>query len=315
LSVKNSYSNIFKLFITKIKLFIIIGIVAVIASVVVSSPFFIPPKYKSEAVIYPSNLGHYSTETFTEQLLQLFQGNDIRDSIISKYDLINHYEIDTSSNSYLYHIHKEYNSNVSIKKTKLESVHIEVIDIDPVIARDIAQELIIQVNNKIRRLQQEHAMEVVVINKNQLDNKKELIDTLEAQIKRYSIEYGLLDYMQQSREVTAGYMNMLLENKKGESMKKAEKLYENLKVEGRYFHDLHHQLNLAREEFNKILISYDAANKDFNKKMTYTKTMVYPEVPDKKSYPIRWIIVASSLFVSILFTYIILLFNNRFKNI
>ena len=136
---------------------------------------------------------------------------------------------------------------------------------------------------------------------------------LEAQIKRYSVKYGLLDYTQQSREVTAGYMNMLLENKKGESMQKAEKLYENLKEEGRYFHDLHHQLNLAREEYNKILINYDAAVKDVNKKITYTNIIVYPEVADKKTYPIRWLIVMLSLFVSVFFTYLIILFNNRLK--
>ena len=115
------------------------------------------------------------------------------------------------------------------------------------------------------------------------------------------------------QKVTAGYMNMLLENKKGESMQKAEKLFENLKEEGRYFQDLHHQLNLAREEYSKILISYDAAVRDENKKLTYTNTIVFPEVADKKSYPIRWLIVVLSVFATLLFTYVILLFNNHLK--
>jgi len=313
MNFNQSYTNLTSFFLSKYKVFTVVGLLAIVFSILFSSSYFIPPQYKAEAVLYPSNLGQYSTESSTEQLLQFFYGNDIRDSIVAKFDLINHYKIDTTSNGYYYRLNKEYDENVSINKTNFESVQIEVMDIYPVIARDIVLELIHQVNNKIRTLHQIKAKEVVVITNNQLDNKKVLIDTLEAQIRRYSIKYGLLDYTQQSREVTAGYMNMLLENKKGESMQKAEKLFENLKEEGRYFQDLHHQLNLAREEYSKILISYDAAVRDENKKLTYTNTIVFPEVADKKSYPIRWLIVVLSVFATLLFTYVILLFNNHLK--
>ena len=50
-----------------------------------------------------------------------------------------------------------------------------------------------------------------------------------------------------------------------------------------------------------------------NKKLTYTNTVGFPEVADKKSYPIRWLIVLLSFFGSVLFTLIVLLFNHRIK--
>mgnify|MGYP005671432035 CR=1 FL=1 len=125
------------------------------------------------------------------------------------------------------------------------------------------------------------------------------------------MKYGLLDYTQQSREVTAGYMNMLLGNRKGESMKKAEEIYDNVKKEGRHYHDLHHQLNLAREDYNKILINYEDAVKDVNKELTYTNTVVYPEEADKKAYPVRWLIVLLSLMGSLLFTFVLVLFQEQ----
>ena len=308
------FSTLFNICIKKAKLFIIVGLLSIITAVIFSSPYFIPPKYKSEAVLYPSNLVHYSEESSTEQLLQLFFGNDIRDSIILKFDLISHYAIDTASSGYLYNLHKEYEGNVRINKTSFESVSIEVIDTKPEKACSIAKELINQVNNKIRRLHSLKSKELVVIRKNEIDNKKELIDNLEVEIERYSVKYGLLDYSQQSREVTAGYMNMLLESKKGEAMQKAEKLYENLKQEGRHFQDLNHQLILAREEHNKKLINYDEAIRDVNKKLTYTNVVVFPEISDKKSYPIRWLIVIISLFGSVTFTIILLLVKIRLKN-
>ena len=315
MTLDNSYSDLLKFVLSKIKLFIIVGIIAIIASIVFSSSFFIAPKYKTEAAVYPSNLMKYSDESETEQLLQLFFGNDIRDSIIEKFDLVNHYEIDTSSTGYLFNLHKEYNSNISVNKTKFESVNIEVLDTKAERAKKIAEELILQVNNKVKRLHQIKANELVIIRRDELENKKSLIDTLEAQIKRYSVKYGLLDYAQQSREVTAGYMNMLLESKKGQSMQKAEELYENLKQEGRHFQDLHHQLNLAREEYNRKLIFYDEALRDVNKELTYTNTVVFPEAADKKAYPIRWLIVVLSFIGSLVFTFILLLFNNRIRHI
>ena len=54
----------------KKQLFLVAG-ASLVLSVIFSSPFFIKPKFKSVAVLYPSNLMAYSTESATEQMLQL----------------------------------------------------------------------------------------------------------------------------------------------------------------------------------------------------------------------------------------------------
>ena len=185
-------------------------------------------------------------------------------------------------------------------------------DTDPVIAKKIVENLILQVNLKIRKLHRLKANEVVIINKNKLVTKQVLIDSLESKIKHFSTKYGLLDYAQQSREVTSGYMDMLLKGKKSD---KAQALYDNLTKEGRHFQDLHQQLYLARGDYNAILIQFENAVTDSQKKLTYTNTIVFPEVSDKKSYPIRWLIVVFSLFGSLLFTIISLLIYNRLKHL
>lgn len=313
MSNSNSYSTLFSTIFSKSKVFFIVAVVSIAVSAFISSPIFISPKFKSEAVLYPSNLPEYSTESPTEQLLQFLQGNDIRDSIIQKFNLIDHYKIDTTSESYLNSLYREFNANVTIKKTNYESVNINALDTDPILAKEIVAEFIDQVNYKIRSLHSDKAKEVMIIWKDQLTNKKELIDTLEAQIKRYSVKYGLLEYREQSREVTAGYMNMLLKNQKGQPMQKAEEMYNNLTKEGRHFQDLHHQLTLAREDYNTLLVNYDAAVRDVNKKLTYTNLVVYPEVADKKAYPIRWLIVVLSMLGSLMFTFILILFYEKIK--
>ncbi len=61
-----------------------------------SGPRFITPLYKSYAVVYPDNIKPYSKESTTEQMIQVFNSQDIKDSVINKFDLLKHYEIDTS---------------------------------------------------------------------------------------------------------------------------------------------------------------------------------------------------------------------------
>src|SRR3954465_6632549 len=79
------------------KQLIIVGLISLGASILFSSPMFIKPKYKSFAIVYPSNLIAYSTESATEQMLQLAQSYDIRNKIIDNFHLYNHYNIDTLS--------------------------------------------------------------------------------------------------------------------------------------------------------------------------------------------------------------------------
>ncbi len=297
---------------TNFKLLVIVVLLALASSIIFSSSLFIAPKYKSEASLYPSNLINYSSESPTEQLLQLLEGNDIRDTILLNFNLIEHYGMDTTSQGYLFDLHKKINDNIQVSKTNFESVNIEVLDTDPVIAKKIAEDLILQVNLKIRKLHRLKANEIVVIRKNQLVKKQELIDSLELKIQDLSTKYGLLDYTQQSREVTSGYMEMIL---KGKNSEKAQTLYDNLTKEGRHFHDLHQQLDLARRDYNAILIQYENAVIDLQKELTYTNTIVFPEVADKKCYPIRWLIVVLSLFGSLLFTIVALLTYNRLKHL
>ena len=83
-----------------IKAIVVVIAVSGIAAFIFSGPAFIKPKFKSTAVVYPSNLIPYSSETSTEQLLQLFNSEDIRNGIIQKFDLAAHYGIDSSENAF-----------------------------------------------------------------------------------------------------------------------------------------------------------------------------------------------------------------------
>jgi len=89
----------------------IIGIVAVLLSAIFSGPTFITPLYKSNVILYPTasnsiskvllseNMGNskdileFGEEEQTEQMLQVLNSNKIRDRVVIKYNLLDHYEI------------------------------------------------------------------------------------------------------------------------------------------------------------------------------------------------------------------------------
>ena len=65
------------------KQLVIVCIASVVVSLLVS--FLITPMFRSTAVVYPSNLIPYSSETPTEQMLQIFQSEDIKNQLIQKF--------------------------------------------------------------------------------------------------------------------------------------------------------------------------------------------------------------------------------------
>lgn len=296
------------------KLLLGVALVAGILGGVFSDPKFIPPRFTSEAVIYPANLGGYSGETRLEQMMQYGESNAIRDKIISKFNLYDEYEIDSTLKSSRNAIYKVYDENIGFDETKYESVNIYASSNDPQKAKDIVQEIILLLDETIRETERKKFKEQVVINEKLYLEKKRQVDSLESVIKEYSTKYGILDYLVQTEEVTKGYMRFLLEGKKGKDFEEVKELYENLQKYGREYHDINSQLNKINEEYVNRFHSYEHSLKDYEKVQTHSYVIVSPEVPDKKSYPIRWLIVLTAMASATFFTFVILLakgYNNK----
>jgi len=153
---------------------IIVFIIAAIGSIIIS--YQITPLFKSEVVMfaepdafaskylfsytYTGRKGFLSfgEEEETEWLLQVLNSNQIRDKIIEKYDLMMHYEIDTSHRYKRTLLYKTYRGNVSFRRTKYLSVVISVMDKDPEIAANIANDIAVLVDTIMSNIVKERAL-------------------------------------------------------------------------------------------------------------------------------------------------------------
>ncbi|TNF25946.1 MAG: hypothetical protein EP314_06300 [Bacteroidetes bacterium] len=283
-----------------------VSVIALVLSALFSSPLIIAPKYRSFAVLYPANIIPMGTETPTEQMLQVLESDNIRDSVVELYRLYEAYEIDPQAKSANAALFREYQSNVSYRKTEYESVIIEVLDKDPVQARDMVNSIIYFFNRKERLLQKEKAMELVKILEEQVGKKKAEMDSMENVLLRIRQNYGILDYELQTEYATERYLEVISTPGRQANAKEIEPLLNALKEKGGEFLALNEHLWRIRGGYNNLKEQLEAAQRDVEKNLTYCNVITNPVVADKKAYPIRWLIVVSSVVGTLLMTILIL---------
>ena len=281
-----------------------------------SGPQFIKPMYSSEAILYPSNLIPYSTESPTEQMLQLLQSTEIRDSIITEFDLMKHYEINPAKTKFpRSELYDAYHSNIKFSQTEFESVRIEVRDADAQMAAKIVSSIIRLLNLKARALQREKSLEIVVIEQNQLDAKRREIDSLSAALKTITDQYNIIDYQSQVNAITRNYYRALADKRSPSALEEMRVMMTNLRDQGEKYNELKGMIDRANIHYNDIKISLEAAKKDVNKELSYSNTVAFPMPEERKSYPSRVLIVIMTMASTFVLALLIIAISENLKTI
>lgn len=259
---------------------IAVTIIAAVLGAVFSGPTFITPKYKSEAILYPSNVSAYSDETFTEQMLQIMESQDIMDSVVENFDLMKHYEIGKDYKYWKTALIGEYRDNVSISKTPYDAVKIKVLDKDPQIACDMVNDIIRLYDQKVGKLHKIKRWETVQMYKKQLDEKSIFIDSLKKELSEITGNNDIINYSYLSGENSIAYFNSNLkkDNETNDFLPEVISLIELISNESINYTD--------------IRLEYEQELRFYNADMTFSNIISEPFAADKKSYPVRWVIVS-----------------------
>lgn len=259
---------------------IAITVIAAVLGAVFSGPTFITPKYKSEAILYPSNVSAYSDETFTEQMLQIMESQDIMDSVVENFDLMKHYEIGKDYKYWKTALIGEYRDNVSISKTPYDAVKIKVLDKDPQIACDMVNDIIRLYDQKVGKLHKIKRWETVQMYKKQLDEKSIFIDSLKKELSEITGNNDIINYSYLSGENSIAYFNSNLkkDNETNDFLPEVISLIELISNESMNYTD--------------VRLEYEQELRFYNADMTFSNVISEPFAADKKSYPVRWVIVS-----------------------
>lgn len=279
--------------------FAAISVIAAIAGIVFSSPYFITPLYTSKAIIYPVNLKTYSEESETEQMLQILQSVEIKNRLIEDFNLAKQYNIDREYRYYRSAIIGKVNENISITRTPFESVEIEISDKNPVQACQMVDSMILYYNSKVRKMHRKKALEKLLDKKAILERIKRETDSLQRKMDSMRLNYGILNYDVQTERLTQGYIVLLNAGRQAEAKKILTQI-KHLQKRGGTYRALENKLISAELVYRKTKPEYEEALQEYNKNIAYSQVVTRAEPADRKSYPIRWLFVAGSVCASLL---------------
>ena len=116
----------------------------------------------------------FGEEEQAEQLVQILQSAQIKDRIVEKYDLMKHYSINKNDEFKYDKLNTAFEGHFSFERTRFGSIKIDVLDHDPKLAAEMANEvvsLIDTVKNSIIRKRTLPAFKITKRKKEHLENE------------------------------------------------------------------------------------------------------------------------------------------------
>jgi uncharacterized protein involved in exopolysaccharide biosynthesis len=285
----------------------LISIVAIALSAIFSSSYFITPLFQSTVILYPTASNSISkvllSENFnnskdilefgedeqTEQLLQVLNSNKIRDRIIAKYKLLEHYGIKSTNKFKMTNLYDEYEEKFKFRRTEYMAVKITVLDKDPQFAADMANNVAELLDSTINAMQKEIAIRAFSIVeeeylklKNQIKVKEDSMTVLRG--------FGVHDYESQSEMFNRQLaIEMARGNQAG--VKRLEKKLKILAKYGGPYVSLRDALEHDKKKLSELLSKYEEAKVDATENLPHKFIVSNAYKAEKKTYPIRWLIV------------------------
>lgn len=309
-----SFTSLMQLIKRNFKLLAVLVIISTVLSVIFSGPTFIRPKYKSTMAVFPLNIVPVSIESETEQVQQFFLASSIKDSVIAKFNLYEHWDIEEEGEKAEYWMDLEYQTNVSISRSQYESIIVKVMDYDPDTAKLMVDEILKQYNFLVQRFWRTKGEEYMEAATRALKKRTSYIDSLQTRLEVISKEYGVIEYEMQTKEVTKSYYEMLRGGANSAKMEEVSILLDNLKNYGPEFLKISTLLKEYMFFYSQWVDKRDNFYFETQADLRFYNLVEEPKVAVKKSYPVRWVIVVSSVMATLFLALILLAQFDRPKS-
>jgi uncharacterized protein involved in exopolysaccharide biosynthesis len=174
------------------KLFLITGILSFFISAGVS--LLIKPMYLSTVTLYPSSsvtagapglfdganaaVG-FGDEEATEKVLQILMADSISDFIAARYNLMEHYGISPDERFPSSKLKERMNKNISFRKTRFMSVEVNVLDREPEMAANMANDIAALIDSTFNWLLQEAGNKLLLVVESQYRQQSEVVKAYE----------------------------------------------------------------------------------------------------------------------------------------
>lgn len=325
----------------KRKPMMIVAVISIVISSIFSGPQFIKPKYKSTLVFYPTTTNsisrsllpemgqraqdalEFGAEEEAEKALQILQSSRLRNRLVEKFDLLNHYNIDVNNDKYPYtRLEKKLDANIKVSRTRYLSIKIDVLDQVPEMAADLANGIASLYDTIKNEIKYERALSALQIVERAYNNKQEMIHGLHAQMQELGRK-GVVNYEEQTKSLQEALIlargGAVGQQSGGRANPKVvEELLEqqNKLIEfGGLYLSIVDKIKLEEEKLSDIKAKLDRARIDVEEQMTHRFVVSEASAAEKKAYPVRWLIVLISLASSLLITALVFALLEKVKSV
>lgn len=330
---------------------------AIIAFVSIVVSLLIPVYYKSTTIFYaaspdladPSPVGAsdekkliYGSDLDLDRLFSIANSNEIANHLISKFNLYEHYDIDTSNSKSGYFIREQLNDQFSTLKTKYDALQLSVEDEDKELAAEMANDARNQIAIIAQNIIKQSQIKTINNLKENVSQKDKRIGALNDTLASFRKKYSIYDTKTQGEifaEISAKNNFKLVEKKsKLEYYKKINRrdsirslsasiaalteqnsqiaielekfnagisIIKQLELEQLRLSD---QISLDKERYNQLKAAYDAP-------FTALHIIEEAEVPIVKSRPKRSIIVLGATFLGFVLSILAVLLMHSYRNL
>ncbi len=310
------------------KMLIIIALASAVVSAGVS--LLIRNKYVSTVVMFPTSTNaiskalistsyglkedimEFGEEEQAEQMLQILNSNEIRSRVIEKFNLLEHYRINPESQYHKTKLYQTYNENISFSRTEYMAVQIKVVDEDPQMAADIANEIANLYDTVKNNMQKQRATEGFRIVESTYIDLESDINWKEDSLAFLRMK-GVQDYESQAERLYEGLVREI-----GKGNTPAVKLIQNeldtIAKYGTAYVSIRDALEYDKKQLSEVKGKYEEAKVDAHEVIPQKFIVDSAYKAEKKSYPVRWLIVVVSVFSTLLMSIVlIILYENYSK--
>ncbi len=298
------------------KVILITSMATALLAVIVTMPAIMPPVFKAEAIIYPP--ATYSAKAIAEydlrfgadkeidEHIQILKSSLLRDSIIKRFDLMNHYTIGPDEDNKQYKLNKLYNENIIVERTRYNSISVTVFDQDPELAAKLCNE-VVKSGDRVKSyiLNQNLTEAVNTMQQNMMATTKELEsmgEEMQGINKNIVFNYNTLAKQKYAERIKAqielrDYISKFRNDKNGELL------------------ELMFQYEDKLSRFYSLKDSYDQAIQSLNTKIADAYIITPAQLPDKKYAPKRAMIVIITMLSTLVISSFIVLAIDRIQQL
>lgn len=292
-----------------------------------AATFLIEPEFQSSVVLFAlpqqsigaqfyeaekrEDILAYGETEDAERLLQILNSDRVRRRIIDKYDLWAHYDIERGEAGAQAAMAKVYAGKVDAALTRYGSIRIDVFDKEPLMARDIANDIANLTDSVSNQLRNDRAMEAFRYAKQSLEQHQKGIERMEDRLADLRRE-GVYDYPVQIEGLNEQYATALAEGQPSRAANILGKM-EQLAPFATEFNQLTTKLEDAFEQEAVLKKRFDLNKLDAESQIPAAFVVDRAAVADKKARPIRWLITVMGAVSVALAALVFLLFRDAVR--